>query len=113
MRPIHHSHTAFALLTARFVGAVLGWESAPSISRLWVIIAMAGLFLATRLATLWSLMKRKDFAAAILPGAGLAVVFLFVAVVVYPMANAFKSSREFAGLSPRRRANRELMPATI
>ena len=121
---------AFALMTARFVGAFLGWDEAPAVSRrwitvgqsflagllillgvvapfaaqrvdevpTWIIYALAGLLLATGLATLWAVIKRNDFAAVVLPGAGLAAVFLFVAVFVYPMADAFKSSRDFAGV---------------
>ena len=121
---------AFALMTARFVGAVLGWDEAPAVSRrwvtvgqsflagllillgaaapfaaqrvdevpTWVIYALAGLLLATGLATVWAIIKRNVLAAAVLPGAGFAAAFLFVAVFVYPMADAFKSSREFAGV---------------
>jgi len=121
---------AFALMTARFVGAVLGWDEAPAVSRrwvtvgqsflagllillgaaapfaaqrvdevpTWVIYALAGLLLATGLATVWAIIKRNVLAAAVLPGAGFAAAFLFVAVAVYPMADAFKSSREFAGV---------------
>jgi len=119
---------AFALMTARFVGAVLGWDEAPAMSRRWVTVAqsllagllillgaaapfaaqrvdqfpawvihaMAGLLLATGLATLWGIIKRNLFAATVLPAAGFAATFLFVASVVLPMADAFKSSREFA-----------------
>ena len=119
---------AFALMTARFVGAFLGWDGAPAMSRrwvtvgqsflaglltllgaaaplaaqrvdevpAWVIFALAGLLLATGLSTLWAVIKKIDLAAAVLPGVGFATVFLFVAIVVYPMANSFKSSREFA-----------------
>ena len=121
---------AFALMTARFVGAVLGWDEAPAVSRrwvtvgqsflagllillgaaapfaaqrvdevpTWVIYALAGLLLATGLATVWAIIKRNVLAAAVLPGAGFAAAFLFVAVFVYPMADAFKSSRDFAGV---------------
>jgi 4-amino-4-deoxy-L-arabinose transferase-like glycosyltransferase len=121
---------AFALMTARFVGAFLGWDEAPSMSRRWIavgqsflagllillgaaapfaahrvdevpnwiIYALAGLLLATGLSTLWSIIKKNDFAVAILPGAGFATIFLCVAVFVFPMADAFKSSREFAGV---------------
>jgi len=32
---------AFALMTARFVGAVLGWEEAPAMSRRWVTIGQS------------------------------------------------------------------------
>jgi len=119
---------AFALMTARFVGAVLGWEEAPAMSRRWVTIgqaflgglltllgiaapfaagrveempawvlfAMAGIFLSIGIATLWAALKKNLFAAAVLPAAGFAVAFLFVAAVVLPMANSFKSSRDFA-----------------
>jgi 4-amino-4-deoxy-L-arabinose transferase-like glycosyltransferase len=119
---------AFVLMTARFVGAFLGWDEVPSMSRRWVtvgqsflaglltllgaaapfaaqrvdevpswvIFTLAGLILATGLATLWAVIKKIDFAAAVFPGVGFAAVFLFVADVVYPIANAFKSSREFA-----------------
>jgi len=119
---------AFALMTARFVGAFLGWDEGPAMSRRWitvgqsflaglltllgvaapfaaqrvdevpswVIFALAGLLLATGLSTLWAIIKKNTFAAAISPGVGFATAYLFVAVVVYPMANAFKSSREFA-----------------
>ena len=121
---------AFALMTARFVGAVLGWDEAPAVSRRWVtvgqsflagllillgaaapfaaqrvdevptrvIYALAGLLLATGLGTVWAIIKKNVLAAAVLPGAGFAAAFLFVAVFVYPMADAFKSSREFAGV---------------
>jgi 4-amino-4-deoxy-L-arabinose transferase-like glycosyltransferase len=119
---------AFALMTARFVGAVLGWEEAPAMSRRWVtvgqsflaallvllgaaapfaaqrvdevpswvIFVLAGILLATGLSTLWAVMKRNLFAATILPAAGFAAAYLFVASVVLPMADAFKSSRDFA-----------------
>jgi 4-amino-4-deoxy-L-arabinose transferase-like glycosyltransferase len=119
---------AFALLTARFVGAMLGWEEAPSMSRrwvtigqsfvggllvllgvaapfaagrvdevpAWVIFTIAGVLLATGVATIWATVKSRLFAATLLPAAGFAVTLLFVAAVVLPMANAFKSSRNFA-----------------
>ena len=121
---------AFALMTARFVGAFLGWDGAPAMSRRWVTVGqsflagllillgvaapfaaqrveefptwiihvLAGLFLATGFSTLWAVIKGKDFAATVLPGVGFATAFLFVAMLVYPMANSFKSSREFAGM---------------
>ena len=119
---------AFALMTARFIGAFLGWDEGPAMSRRWItvgqsflagllvllgvaapfaaqrvdevpawaIYALAALLLATGLATLWAVIKKNDLAASVLPGVGFATVFLFVAIVVYPMANAFKSSRDFA-----------------
>jgi hypothetical protein len=57
---------------------------------------LAGILLATGLAALGATIKRKLFAAAIRPSIGFIVAFLFVAAVVYPMADTFKSSREFA-----------------
>ncbi len=119
---------AFALMTSRFVGAMLGWEEGPAMSRRWVTIgqsflgglltllgvaapfaarrvdefpswviyALAGLLLATGLTTLWVAFKRNLFAAAVLPAAGFAATLLFVASVVLPMADSFKSSRDFA-----------------
>jgi 4-amino-4-deoxy-L-arabinose transferase-like glycosyltransferase len=64
----------------------------------WVVFSLAGLLLAIGLATLWSVIKKNDLAAAVVPGVGFAAAFLFVAIAVYPMADAFKSSREFAGV---------------
>jgi 4-amino-4-deoxy-L-arabinose transferase-like glycosyltransferase len=121
---------AFALMTARFAGAFLGWDKAPAVSRRWVtvgqsllagllvllgvaapfaaqrvdevpswvIFVLAGILLATGLSTLWAVIKKNLFAATVLPAAGFAAAYLFVAVVVFPMADAFKSSREFAGV---------------
>jgi len=121
---------AFALMTARFVGAFLGWDEGPAMSRRWItagqsflagllvllggaapfaaqrvdevpawaIYALAGLLLATGLGTLWAVIKKNDLAAAVVPGVGFAAVFLFVAIVVYPMANTFKSGRDFAAV---------------
>jgi len=115
-------------MTARFVGAVLGWDEAPAISRrwltagqsllagllillggaapfaaqrvdevpTWVIYVLAGALLATGLTTLWAVVKKNLFAAAVLPAVGFAATYLFVASVVLPMADAFKSSRAFA-----------------
>ena len=119
---------AFALMTARFVGAFLGWDDGPVMSRrwvtvsqsflagllallgiaapfaarrvdevpVWIIFVLAGLLLAVGLSTLWAVIKKNDLAAAVVPGAGFTASFLVVAIVVYPMANEFKSSREFA-----------------
>jgi 4-amino-4-deoxy-L-arabinose transferase-like glycosyltransferase len=121
---------AFALLTARFVGALVGWDTAPGMSRRWVTVgqsffagllivlgaaapfaagrveelsswilaALSGLLLATGAATLWSIFRKNLFAAAVIPGAGFAAVFIFVAVMVYPAFNPSKSGREFAGI---------------
>jgi 4-amino-4-deoxy-L-arabinose transferase-like glycosyltransferase len=121
---------AFALMTARFVGALLRWDEGPAMSRRWltvgqsflaglltllgaaapfaagrvdkipswVIYVLAGLLLAIGLATLWAVVKKHDLAAAIVPGTGFAAAFLLVAIVVFPMANEFKSGRGFAGV---------------
>jgi 4-amino-4-deoxy-L-arabinose transferase-like glycosyltransferase len=119
---------AFALLTARFLGAMLGWDEGPTLSKRWITVGqsffagllivlgavapfaakrvdevppwvlyvLAGILLATGLATLWANVNKNLFAAAAYPSAGFVATFLLVAVVVYPMADAFKSSREFA-----------------
>jgi 4-amino-4-deoxy-L-arabinose transferase-like glycosyltransferase len=119
---------AFALLTARSLGVMFGWDEGPAISRRWVtagqsilagllvllgaaapfaaqrvdevppwvLYLLAGVLLATGASTLWATIKRNLFAAAVAPGIGFAAAFVFVAIVVYPMADAFKSSREFA-----------------
>jgi 4-amino-4-deoxy-L-arabinose transferase-like glycosyltransferase len=117
---------AFALMTARFIGAIVGWDEAPAISKRWltagqsflagllillgaaapfaaqrvdevpswVVFSLAGLLLATGLATLWAAIKRNPLATAVVPGIGFSVAFLFVV----PMADAFKSGRNFAGI---------------
>jgi 4-amino-4-deoxy-L-arabinose transferase-like glycosyltransferase len=119
---------AFALMTARFVGVVLGWDEGPAMARRWVtagqsflagllmllgaaatfavnrveeiqpwiVFALAGLLLASGLATLWAVVKKNLLAASVLPAVGFAAAFLFVAVAVFPAADAFKSSRLFA-----------------
>jgi 4-amino-4-deoxy-L-arabinose transferase-like glycosyltransferase len=62
----------------------------------WIIFTVAGLLLAIGIATLWAVVTREILAASILPAVGFTVAFLFVAVAVYPAANTFKSSRDFA-----------------
>ena len=121
---------AFALMTARFVGAFLGWDEGPAMSRrwitagqsflagllillggaapfaaqrvdevpAWIIFVLAGLLLAIGLSTLWAVIKKNDLAAVVVPGVGFATVFLFVAILVYPIANTFKSGRDFAAV---------------
>ncbi|MEJ2583326.1 MAG: hypothetical protein P8127_17115, partial [Acidobacteriota bacterium] len=64
----------------------------------WVFFVLSGLLLAAGVATLWAVVKGHDLGAAVAPGIAFAVVYLFVSVTVYPMANAFKSGREFAGI---------------
>jgi len=61
-----------------------------------VIFVLAGILLVTGLSTLWAVLRKHLLAAVVLPSAGFAVAFLFVASVVLPMADAFKSGREFA-----------------
>lgn len=119
---------AFALLTARFVGALVGWEQGPAMSRRWLTAGqsvLAGLLLAlgvaaplaagrvealptwvfwvlgpvlalTGAATLVAVARNRLLQAALAPAAGVAVVYLFVAALVFPMADAFKSGRDFA-----------------
>jgi 4-amino-4-deoxy-L-arabinose transferase-like glycosyltransferase len=119
---------AFALMIARFAGAVFGWEEAPALSRrwvtigqsilgglltllgiaapfaagrvdeipAWVIFTMAGILLATGLSTFWMAVRKNLLGAVFLPAVGFSAAFLFVATAVLPMANVFKSSREFA-----------------
>jgi 4-amino-4-deoxy-L-arabinose transferase-like glycosyltransferase len=119
---------AFALLTARLVGAMLGWEESPVMSRRWItvgqtifgglltllgaaapfaaervdavpawtVFALAGLLLATGLSTLWAVTKSNLYTASVVPAVGFALIYLFAAAVVFPAANAVKSSREFA-----------------
>jgi 4-amino-4-deoxy-L-arabinose transferase-like glycosyltransferase len=64
----------------------------------WVIHSLAGILLATGLTTLWSVVRKNDIGSAVVPGAGFAAAFLFVAVVVYPAFNPSKSGRQFAGV---------------
>ena len=121
---------AFALMTARFIGGILGWDEAPAMSRRWVtagqsffaglllllgaaapfaadrveelpswmLFVLGGLVFATGLSTLWSVIKKNLFAAAVLPAAGFSIVFLFVATLVYPAFNPVKSGRAFAAV---------------
>jgi 4-amino-4-deoxy-L-arabinose transferase-like glycosyltransferase len=119
---------AFALLTARFVGSLVGWEQGPAMSRRWLTAGqsvLAGLLLAFGIAapvaagrveglpawvfwilgpvlvltgavTLTAVARRRLLPAALTPAAGIAVVYLFIAALVFPMADAFKSGRDFA-----------------
>jgi 4-amino-4-deoxy-L-arabinose transferase-like glycosyltransferase len=119
---------AFALLTARFVGALVGWEPEPAMSRRWLTAGqsvLAGLLLVLGVAaplasqrveefppwvlwvlgpvlvltgavTLAAVVRRRLLQAALSPAVGLAAVYLVIASVVFPMADAFKSGRDFA-----------------
>jgi 4-amino-4-deoxy-L-arabinose transferase-like glycosyltransferase len=121
---------AFALLTARFVGALVGWDKGPRISHRWLTVGqsvLAGLFcllgaaapfaaervdefpawvlwvlastlLVIGVATFIAVASRRLLGAALTPAVGLAVLYLVIASVVFPMANDFKSGREFAGV---------------
>ena len=121
---------AFALLTARFVGALVGWEQGPAMSRRWLtagqsilaglfcLLGAAAPFAAARVdefpawllwvlgcalftigvATLVAVASGRLLGAALTPAVGLAALYLFVASVVFPMANDFKSGREFAAV---------------
>jgi 4-amino-4-deoxy-L-arabinose transferase-like glycosyltransferase len=121
---------AFALLTARFVGALVGWEQGPAMSRRWLTAGqsvMAGLLLALGVAaplasqrveefppwvvwvlgplliltgavTLAAVVRRRLLQAALTPAVGLATVYLVIASVIFPMADDFKSGRDFAVL---------------
>jgi len=61
---------------------------------LWTI---AGLLLATGIATLAAVTWRRLLAASLTPAAGVAVAYVLIAAAVFPMADDFKSGREFAG----------------
>jgi len=119
---------AFALMTARFIGVVLGWEEGPAMSRKWVTVgqgilgalltllgcaapfavqrlevvsplaisALAVMLLVTGVVTLLSVFKSRLLASTLVPGIGFAVALLLTAVVVFPMFDALKSSRQFA-----------------
>lgn len=124
------AYPAMALLVARLLGAVWGWDKTTALSRWWVVagqsvfggvlvlagavvpviaqrfeevsawmsFALAGVLLACGLATLVAVLRKNLQVAALLPAAGFAVGYLFVALFVFPMANAKKSSRRFAGI---------------
>jgi hypothetical protein len=119
---------AFALMTARFLGVVLGWEEGPAMSRKWVTVgqgilgalltllgcaapfavqrlevvsplaisALAVMLLVTGVVTLLSVYRSRLLASTLVPGIGFAVALLLTAVVVFPMFDALKSSRQFA-----------------
>ena len=119
---------AFALLTARFIGAVIGWEDAPRISQrwltmgqstlaalltllgvaapvaaqrieaipAWMVWVLALLLIASGAATFIAVGRKRLLTATLLPAAGIGAAYLFIAIIVFPMADAFKSGREFA-----------------
>jgi 4-amino-4-deoxy-L-arabinose transferase-like glycosyltransferase len=121
---------AFALMTARFIATLLGWDKGPAMSRRWVTVGqsffagllillgaaaplasdrveelpawilffLGGLVFAIGLSTLWAVIKKNLFAAAVTPAVGFAAVFLLVAILVYPAFNPVKSGRAFAAI---------------
>ncbi len=62
----------------------------------FVISVLAVILLGGGIVTLWSAFKGRLLASIMAPGIAFAVAFLFVAMVVFPKVNEFKSSREFA-----------------
>ena len=62
----------------------------------WVFWILAVVLLASGLATLWSIRKQKILEAVSIPAVGFAAAYLFIAVFVFPGADAFKSGRAFA-----------------
>jgi len=119
---------AFALLTARFVGAIVGWERAPSISHKWLTVGqsivaclllllgaavpfatdrvdgipaltfwvLSLLLVITGASTVIAIAGKRLLRAALLPAVGLSVLYVVIAVAVFPAANSIKSGREFA-----------------
>jgi len=121
---------AFALMTARFLGAAFGWDEAPEFSRRWitigqgffgvllVLLGLAAPFATSRAGVesfsgwmFWVLgllvlaggiaalvgTFRKDLRTAVLaPAICFALVYVFIASVVYPAANDFKSAKKMA-----------------
>ena len=121
---------AFALMTARFLGAAFGWDEAPAFSRRWVtigqgilgvllvLLGLAAPFATGRAGTesfsgwmFWVLgllvlaggvaalvgTFRKDLRTAVLaPAICFALVYVFIASIVYPAANDFKSAKKMA-----------------
>ncbi len=121
---------AFALMTARFLGAAFGWDETISFSRKWVsvgqgflgailmILGLAAPFAAGRaeLASFpawmfWALgfllaaggavaffgVFRKDLQLAALgPAVSISFVYVFIALIIYPAANDFKSAKAMA-----------------
>jgi hypothetical protein len=64
----------------------------------WILFLLGGLVFAIGLSTLWAVIKKYLFAAAVTPAVGFAVVFLLVAILVYPAFNPVKSGRAFAAI---------------
>ncbi|HSM14027.1 MAG TPA: glycosyltransferase family 39 protein [Thermoanaerobaculia bacterium] len=67
-------------------------EELPS----WVAVALATILVATGTATLVASLRGRVRASALLPMAGLAVAYLFVATAVYPRFEGRKSARAFS-----------------
>jgi 4-amino-4-deoxy-L-arabinose transferase-like glycosyltransferase len=123
------AYPAFALLTARLLGVLFGWEKASPISRRWLTVgqaalatllvllgatlpfvadrapeyvpgwtlwALAALLLATGVASLIALLRKRLLAACLVPATGVAAIYVFVALFVYPATNHIKSGRALA-----------------
>ncbi len=62
----------------------------------WMIIAAAGILLATGLATLISAVRGRALASVMATAAGMAVLYLFATATIYPAMEPRKSARSFA-----------------
>jgi hypothetical protein len=84
------------LMTARFIGAIVGWDEAPAISKRWLTAGqsfLAGLLILLGAAAPFAAQRVDEVPSWVVFSA-----FLFVAIAVFPMADAFKSGRDFAGV---------------
>jgi len=64
--------------------------------RPWISWVFAAVLLAAGTATLWFALKRRALLAALAPAAGLALAYLLVATMAYPLFEPRKSARPFA-----------------
>ena len=62
----------------------------------WVFWVLGALLLATGVATLAALVRKRLLHAALAPAIGLAAAYIFISMSVFPMTDAFKSGRAFA-----------------
>jgi hypothetical protein len=82
----------FLLIGAAVPFAAQRFDGLP----VWVSWVLSATLVATGVATFVALATKRLLAAALLPAAGVAVGFVFVVTAVFPMADTFKSGREFA-----------------
>ncbi len=61
----------------------------------WMVLVMAALLLAAGVATLLLALGHRSLAAVLVPGAGFALAYLFLATAVYPAFEPRKSARPF------------------